>query len=107
MKILKKIQHMSLGDLPIDFNVNFARKEDVYISASLLLTHTWLPHVSPCVSTWMYKSKHSSCVALYTPDGRSIWPFKGKITIQIINQAGDHSHFGQTVIKYYLMLPVE
>ena len=25
------------------------------------------------------------------------WPFRGEITIQIVNQAGDHSHFEKTI----------
>ena len=29
-------------------------------------------------------------------DNQLKWPFRGKITIQIVNQAGDHSHVGIT-----------
>jgi TNF receptor-associated factor 4 len=25
------------------------------------------------------------------------WPFEGEITVQIVNQAGDHSHFEKTI----------
>ena len=93
--------HMSLGDLPIDFNVNFARKEDVYLPPFYSHIHGYCMclHVYPRGCTKASRAHVSVFTHLMEGpyDHYLKWPFRGEITIQIVNQAGDHSHYEKTI----------
>ena len=90
----------ALGKFPIDFEVAFERKQ---IFLPPFFTH---PHgYQLCISVDPYGSNEGKethvCVFTYIVrgpyDNQLKWPFRGEVTIQIVNQAGDHSHIEETI----------
>lgn len=78
---------------------------------SLLHTSSRLLKVCPCGSKWRWRWKGDSYVNLHMCDARSIWwlpdmPFWGEITIQLVNQTGDHTHLEKTIF-YHRCTPNE
>ena len=88
--------------VPVDFHMKYEREKKIIYSPSFY-THLsgyqmyieLYPngsgndkgtHVS--VSTFLMRGPY---------DNHLKWPFRGKITVQIVNQAGDHSHVEKTI----------
>ena len=101
VEILKETHQMKLmvGVFPVDFRVKYDKK--FYISS--FYTHSSgyqmriSLHPNGCGSG---KGTHASLVTqlMRGPyDDHLKWPFRGEITVQIVNQAGDHSHFKWTI----------
>ena len=92
----KKIKLLTtLGGFPIDYEVT-NMEEDVYLPP--FFTH---PHgYKMCIRVYPKGtgSGEGTHVSLFTYlmrgpyDDHLNWPFRGEVTIQIVNQAGDHSH---------------
>ena len=93
---------LTVGELPIDFKVNYASEEEVVYSPSFY-THPdgyrMCIRVNPNgdgdgkgthVSVFTYLMKGQF-------DDHLKWPFRGDITIQIVNQDGDHDHVEKTI----------
>ena len=96
VKALKNELKRSLGEFPIDFPV---KQEKIC-----------LPPFSYCgyrmclnVLTKGRGSGKGTHVSIYTHlikghcDEHLKWPFRGEVTIQIVNQAGGHGHFEKTI----------
>ena len=92
---------LMLGRFPIDFHVNYATKEIQYLPS--FYTHSRGYCMCIRVDTNGIgdgEGTHVSLFAYLMPgpyDDHLKWPFRGEITIQIVNQAGDHSHVEETI----------
>ena len=91
-----------LGGFPMDFRVNYESKEEVVYFPSFY-TH---PHgYRMCIrmdpkGNADGKGTHVSvftCLMKGPFDDHLKWPFRGEITIQIVNQNGDHDHVEKTI----------
>ena len=92
---------LMLGRFPIDFHVNYAIKKVQHLSSFYTHSHGY------CMCITVYTNGHGvgegTHVSIFTclmqgPNNDHLkWPFRGEITIQIVNQAGDHSHFERTI----------
>ena len=86
----------TVGEFPIDFRVNYASKKEVGFLPSFH-THPHGYQMCLCVLP-----KINGFVLVYTCfmkgpfDDHLKWPFRGEITIQIVNQNGDHDHVEKT-----------
>ena len=91
---------LTLGRFPIDFHVNYTINNDKYMPSFVTHSHGYQmcirvdtngngdgegTHVS--IFTFLMQGRH---------DDHLKWPFRGEITIQIVNQAGDHGHVEET-----------
>ena len=91
---------MTLGRFPIDFHVNYAIKEVQHLPSFDTHSHGYQMCISVCTNG--RGSGEGTHVSIYTClmqgqyDDHLKWPFRGEITIQIVNQAGDHSHVEKT-----------
>ena len=91
---------LSLAGLPIDFKVNYASKEEVLPS---FFTHTHGYRMCLEVYPKGTRSGKGTHVSVYTClmkgpfDDYLKWPFRGEITIQRVNQDGDHDHVERTI----------
>ena len=101
---LKKEVHelrLHLGGFPIDFHVNYAIKEDQYLPSFYTHSHGHCMCIE--VDTNGNGPGKGTHVSIFTHlmqgtyDDHLKWPFRGEITIQIVNQAGDHSHVEDTI----------
>ena len=87
---------LTFGGYPIDFHVNFANKESLFLPSFYTHSHGY----RMCIQVFPNGNKEGegTHVSIYTRlmkgqfDDHLKWPFRGIITIQIVNQAGDHSH---------------
>ena len=104
VEALKKEVHelkLNLRGFPIDFHVSYTIKKDQYLP----FFYTHLRGYRMCISvcTNGYGEGEGTHVSIYTRlrqgpyDDHLKWPFRGEITIQIVNQAGDHSHVEKTI----------
>ena len=93
---------LSLRGFPIDFKVNYASEEEEDYLPSFY-TH---PHgYRMCLEVYPKGSQSGkgTHVSVYTHlmkgqfDDHLKWPFRGEITIQIVNQVGDHHHVEMTL----------
>ena len=104
VEALKKADHemrLIMGRFPIDFHVNYAIKEFQNLPSFYTHSHGY------CMCVYVYtdgrasgEGTHVSIFACLMPgpyDDHLKWPFRGEITIQIVNQAGDHSHVEDTI----------
>ena len=100
----KKADHelrLMLGRFPIDFHVNYAIKEEQILPFFYTHSHGYRMCIS--VDTNGFGSGEGTCVSVCTHvmrgpyDDHLNWPFRGEITIQIVNRAGDHSHVEDTI----------
>ena len=104
VEALKEADHelrLMLGRFPIDFHVNFVIKEKQYLPSFYTHSHGY------CMCIRVYTNGHGSgegthvsiftCLMQGPYDDHLKWPFIGEITIQIVNQAGDHSHVEDTI----------
>ena len=95
---------LTLGGLPIDFRVNYESKEEVvYLPSFYTRAHGYRMciRVDP-KGVGDGKGTHVSvftCLMKGPFDDHLKWPFRGEITIQIVNQDGDHDHVEMT--SYY------
>ena len=93
---------ITLGGFPIDYKVTNNMKEDnIYLPP--FFTH---PHgYKMCIRVYPngYADGEGTHVSIYAYfmqgpfDDHLKWPFRGVVTIQIVNQAGDHSHVEKTI----------
>ena len=92
---------LMLGRFPIDFHVNYTIKETQYLPS--FYTHSHGYRMCIYVNTNGFGDGKGTHVSIFTHlmkgpyDDRLKWPFRGVITIQIVNQAGDHSHDEKTI----------
>ena len=92
---------LNLEVFPIDFHVNYAIKEEQYMRSFYTHSHGYCMCVS--VYTNGHRDGEGTHVSIFTflmqgpNDDHLKWPFRGDITIQIVNQAGDHSHVEETI----------
>ena len=92
---------LTLGRFPIDFYVNYAIKDEQCFPSFNTHSHGY----RICIKWYSngvgnVKGTHVSiftCLMRGTYDDHLKWPFRGEITIQIVNQAGDHSHVEKTI----------
>ena len=92
---------LMLGRFPIDFHVNYAIKEIQYLPSFYTQSHGYYM----CISVYTKgdgtgEGTHVTiftCLMQGSYDDHLKWPFRGEITIQIVNQAGDHSHVEKTI----------
>ena len=100
---------LSLRGFPIDFRVNYASEEE----EDYLLSFYTHPHgyrMGLDVDPKGFGDGKGTHVSIYTHlmkglfDDYLKWPFRGEITIQIVNQVGDHDHVEGT-IHYTAMAP--
>ena len=88
---------LSLRGFPIDFKVNYASKEEVVCLPSF---YTHSHGYRMCLEVYPKgngdgKGTHVSVFTYLMKgpfDDYLKWPFRGEITIQIVNQDGDHDH---------------
>ena len=94
---------LSLRELPIDFRVNYAseKEEEDYLPS--FYTHPHGYRMCIRVDPKGFGCGKGTHVSVFTCRMKGIfddhlkWPFRGEITIQIINQDGDHDHFQMTI----------
>ena len=105
VEILKREVHglkLILGRFPIEYHVKYATKKGQYFPS--FYTHSYGYCMCIEVYTNGYGSGEGNHVSIYTRlmegpyDDHVKWPFRGEITIQIVNQAGDRSHFEKTIV---------
>ena len=90
----------ALGKFPIDFQVTF-EEEDIFLPP--FFTHPY--GYKMCIHVYPKgvddgEGTHVSvftCLMQGPFDDQLKWPFRGEVTIQIVNQAGDHSHAEDTI----------
>ena len=103
VEILKETHQMKLmvGVFPVDFHVTYDKdKEIIYLPSFYTHSSGYQMRIQFCPNgCGKGKGTH---VSLYTQlmqseyDDLLKWPFRGEITVQIVNQAGDHSHVEKT-----------
>ena len=102
LTMLEDTQQMksALGKFLIDFQVTF-RKEDIFLSPFFTHPHGYKMCIS--VAPKGTGDGEGTHVSVFTHlvqgpfDDQLKWPFRGEVTIQIVNQAGDHSHIEKTI----------
>ena len=108
VETLNNQRELFLGSFPIDFHVNYAIKNVQYMSP--FNTHSLGYRMCIEVHTNGDGDGKGTHLSIFTCLMRGLfddylkWPFRGDITIQIINQAGDHSHV-EKVITYNEITP--
>ena len=90
-----------LGRFPIDFRVNYAIKEVQHLPSFYTHSHGYCMSIRVDINgNGSGKGTHVS-IFTHLMQGPYYdhlkWPFRGEITIQIVNQAGDHSHVEETI----------
>ncbi|CAI8050571.1 TNF receptor-associated factor 4, partial [Geodia barretti] len=105
VEILREEMHqmkVMVGVFPIDLHVKYDKdKETIYLPS--FYTHS--SGYQMCIT--FYSNGHGdgkgTHVSLFTHlmqgpyDDHLKWPFRGEITVQIVNQTGDHSHVERTI----------
>ena len=102
-ELKKEFRELKLtsGRFPINFHVKFSIKEVQYLPSFYTHSHGYQLCIE--VDTNGYGDGEGTHVSLFTYlmpgpyDNHLKWPFRGEITIQIVNQAGDHSHVEKTI----------
>ena len=90
---------LTVGGFPIDFKVNYASEEEV----PSFYTHSHGYRMCLDVYPKGTRSGKGTHVSVFTRlmkgpfDDHLKWPFRGEITIQIVNQDGDHDHVEMTI----------
>ena len=93
---------LTVGELPIDFRVNYASKEDKLYLPSFY-THPHGYRMCICMDPNGDGDGKGTHVSVFTClmkgqfDDHLKWPLRGEITIQIVNQDGDHDHVEETI----------
>ena len=90
---------LTLGGFPIDFKVNYASREEVvYFPSFYTHTHGYRMciRVDPNGGGGTHVSVYTHLMKGQLFDDHLKWPFRGEITIQIVNQDGDHDHVEET-----------
>ena len=104
VEALKKQVHelkLTSGRFPIDFHVNYILMEEQYMPS--FHTHSHGYQICIKVHPHGFRDGKGTHLSIFTQlmkgqfDDHLKWPFRGKITIQIVNQAGDHSHVEKTI----------
>ena len=98
-----ELRETKVGGYPIDFHFNHAGEEDsIYLPS--FYTHSRYGY-RMCIHVYPKgcgdgKTTNLSLFAYLMKgeyDDHQKWPFGGEITVQIVNQAGDHSHVERTI----------
>ena len=104
VEALKKEVHelkLTLGGFPIDFHANYAIKEVQYLPSFYTHSHGYCMclewHSNGFGDGEETHVSSYTCLMQGPYDDHLKWPFRGEITIQIVNQAGDHSHVEKTI----------
>ena len=93
---------LTLGGFPMDFRVNYESKEEVVYFPSFY-THPHGYRMCIRVDPKGNADGKGTHVSVFTYlmkgpfDDYLKWPFRGEITIQIVNQDGDHDHIGMAI----------
>ena len=88
--------------VPIDFHMKYEREKEEIVSPSFY-THSSGYEMCIELNPNGYGDGKGTHVSVFTSlmrgpyDDHLKWPFRGKITVQIVNQAGDHSHVEKTI----------
>jgi hypothetical protein len=99
---------LSLGEFPFEFRVNYSNKRAVFLPAFCTHSHGYKMCIEAYPNGLDGKGNHVSIYAhlMQGPfDDQLIWPFRGGITVQIVNQAGNHDHV-ETTILYTVTTPL-
>ena len=107
VEILREETHrvrLTTGGFPIDFHMKCEREKEEIVSPSFF---THLSGYRMCIELYPNgcgnaKGTHvavCTCLMRGPYDDHLKWPFRGEITVQIVNQAGDHSHV-EEIIRY-------
>ena len=95
----------ALGKFPIDFQVTFGNKE-IYLPPFFTHPHGYRMCINVCPNG--YDDEEDTYVSVFAYlmrgpfDNQLKWPFGGKITVQILNQAGDHDHVEKKINFNYV-----
>ena len=93
---------LTLGGFPMDFKVNYESKEEVVYLPSFY-THPHGYRMCIRVDPKGFGGGKGTHVSVFTYlmkgpfDDHLKWPFRGEITIQIVNQVGDRHHVERTI----------
>ena len=102
LAVLEDTQQMksALGKFPIDFQVTYESK-DIFLPPFLTHPHGYRMCINVCPNgSGAGEGTHVSvftCLMRGPYDSQLKWPFRGKVTIQIVNQVGDHHHVQKTI----------
>ena len=92
----------AIGGFPIDFRVNFSATGEIFLPAFYSHAHGYRMRLKVYpIGVGERQGTHVSifvCLVRGPHDDHLNWPFMGAVTIQIVNQAGDHSHFEDSII---------
>ena len=88
--------------VPVDFHMKYEREKESIYSPSF---YTHSSGYQMCIKLYPNgcgdgKETHvsvSTCLMRGPYDDHLKWPFRGEITVQIVNQARDHSHVENTI----------
>ena len=105
VEILREETHqikLMVGVFPIDFHVKYEKVKAVVFLPSF---HTHSCGYQMRISFYPngFGDGKGTHVSIYTQlmqgpyDDHLKWPFRGEITVQIVNQTGDHSHIERTI----------
>ena len=101
-EILREEMKLMVGGFPINFHVKYEREtENIFLPS--FYTHSYGYQIRIKFYPNGYGDSKGSHVSIYTHimqgpyDDHLKWPFRGRITVQIVNQAGDHSHVENTI----------
>ena len=90
----------ALGKFPIDFQVTYEKK-DIFLPPFLTHPHGYRMCINVCPNGFGDgEGTHVSvftCLMRGPYDSQLKWPFRGKVTIQIVNQVGDHHHVNRKI----------
>ena len=93
---------LTLGGFPIDFHMKYERNKKSIYSPSFY-THSSGYQMCIIFNPNGYGDGKGTHISIFTClmrgpyDDHLKWPFRGEITVQIVNQAGDHSHVEKTI----------
>ena len=93
---------LTTGALPVDFLIRYEKKREIIYSPSF---YTHSSGYRMCIGLYPNGNENGkgTHVSIFTYlmqgpyDDHLKWPFRGEITVQMVNQAGDHSHIDETI----------
>ena len=93
---------LTTGALPVDFLIRYEKKREIIYSPSF---YTHSSGYRMCIGLYPNGDENGkgTHVSIFTYlmqgpyDDHLKWPFRGEIMVQMVNQAGDHSHIDETI----------